>query len=461
MVVRKTLQWIATLLLLAGAVGGGYSYWFFTHSDEQLRAKIYEFVGKKLPNARLEIGRAWFWGHKVHLQNVLLSAKGLDQPLARCAEIVVTLDGEELSDELRIDIRAVHVVRPDVRIMRDATGHWNWEKVLPLPEPDEMCPEVAFDDLQVELQLAHGGGARTAAFHVQQGGVRLVPSARKVFQVEADFRLPSLGDIHLDGGFDLEKRTWRLGGGTAAGANIGDLVDHVLRAFPDTGERLAALERKLHASARTASSDADPTQLEPAQGAASALGAHLAGRAKIQFELRRDATHGPLDYKLLVDLAQGEIDHPLLPFGLQAVAGKVYAHNGTLILRDIEAQNGTMAMNLDGQVNLPQPTAGNRVDLKVIDLPLDNRLRSRLSPGLQRLYNTIRPEGQVDATGSIVCGADGHWQPIGWTLTAKHCALTHEKFPYTITDIVGTAHAEREFARHRPSMEEGAAGRSN
>ena len=81
MVVRKTLQWIATLLLLAGAGGGGYSYWFFTHSDEQLRAKIYEFVGKKLPNARLEIGRAWFWGHKVHLQNVLLSAKGLDQPL--------------------------------------------------------------------------------------------------------------------------------------------------------------------------------------------------------------------------------------------------------------------------------------------------------------------------------------------------------------------------------------------
>jgi hypothetical protein len=438
MVVRKTLQWIATLLLLAGVGGGGYSYWFFTHSDEQLRAKIYEFVGKKLPNARLEIGRAWFWGHKVHLQNVLLSAKGLDQPLARCAEIVVTLDGEELSDELRIDVRAVHVVRPDVRILRDSAGHWNWEQILPLPEPDEMCPEIAFEDLQVALQLAHGG-AGTAAFHVQQGGVRLVPSARKVFQVEADFRLPSLGDIHLDGGFDLEKRTWRLGGGTAAGANVGDLVDNVLRAFPDTGERLAALEKTLHHSAQTASSDADSAPLEPAGEAARSLGAHLSGRAKIQFELRRDSTRGPLDYKLLVDLAQGEIDHPLLPFGLQAVAGKVYAHNGTLILRDIEAQNGTMAVNLDGQVNLPQPAAGNRIDLKVVDLPLDNRLRSRLSPALQKRYDAIHPEGQIDAAGALVCNVDGRWDPVGWKITAKHCSLAHEKFPYPITDVVGTA----------------------
>jgi hypothetical protein len=439
MVVRKTLQWIATLLLLAGAGGGGYSYWFFTHSDEQLRAKIYEFVEKKLPNARLEIGRAWFWGHKVHLQNVLLSAKGLDQPLARCAEIVITLDGEELSDELRIDVRAVHVVRPDVRVVRDSAGHWNWEKILPLPEPDEMCPDVAFDDLQIGLQLAHSS-ADTATFHVQQGGVRLVPSARKVFQVEADFRLPSLGDIHLDGGFDLEKRSWQLGGGTAAGANVGDLVDSVFHAFPEAGERLAAFEKSLRSSVRTASRDADSTTpVEPAPLPGRSVAPHVSGRAKIHFELRRDSSRAPLVYKVLAELAQGEIDHPLLPFGLQAVAGKVFADNSRLILRDVEGQNGAMSVNLDGQLDLPNPAAGNRIEVKIVDLPLDNRLRSRLSPALQRLYRIIRPEGQIDAAGSIVRGANGGWNPVGWKLTAKHCAVAHEKFPYPITDVVGTA----------------------
>ncbi len=438
MVVRKTLQWIATLLLLAGVAGGGYSYWFFTHSDEQLRAKIYEFVAKKLPNAQLEIGRAWFWGHKVHLQNVLLSAKGLDQPLARCAEIIVTLDGEELSDELRIDVRAVHVVRPDVRLVRDASGHWNWEKLLPLPEPDDMCPEVAFDDLQIGLQLSHLS-AGTASFHIQQGGVRLVPSARKVFQVEADFRLPSLGDFHLDGGFDLEKRTWRVSGGTAAGTNIGDIVDSAVHAFPEVSDRLVAFDKTLSSSVRTASSDAATAPQSEPTPLPEGAGPHVAGRAKIQFELRHDSNRQPLVYKVLAELAQGEIEHPLLPFGLQAVAGKIYADNTRLILRDLEAQNGTTRLGLNGEIRLPTPAAGNRVEVKLTDLALDNRLRSRLPPGLQRLYDIIRPEGQVDAAGALVCSADGGWKPVDWTIAAKHCALTHEKFPYPITDIVGTA----------------------
>jgi hypothetical protein len=439
MVVRKTLQWIATLLLLAGAVGGGYSYWFFTHSDEQLRGKILEFVAKKLPNARLEIGRAWFWGRKVHLQNVLLSAKGLDQPLARCAEIVVTLDGQSLSDELRVDIRAVHVVRPDIRIVRDVSGHWNWENILPLPEPDEVCPEVAFEDLQVGLALAHGGTG-TSSFHVQQGAVRLVPSARRKFQVEADGRLPTLGDVHLEGGFDLDKRSWQLGGGTSAGANVADIVDSTLRAFPDMGERLAAFERTLQSRVQTVSNEAEaPARLDPAFVPERSAGRHLAGRARIQFELRRESSHDPVNYKVLVDLAQGEVDHPLLPFGLQAVAGKIYARNDCLILRDIEAQNGTLRLNLDGQVTLPEPAAGNRIDIKIADLPLDERLRSRLPASGRKLYDSVRPEGVIDAAGALICGSGGGWEPTGWSVTAKHCSASHVKFPYPISEIVGTA----------------------
>jgi hypothetical protein len=437
MVVRKTLQWIATLLLLAGVAGGGYSYWFFTHSDEQLRAKIYEFVGKKLPNARLEIGRAWFWGHKVHLQNVLLSAKGLDEPLARCAEIVVTLDGEELSDQLRIDVRAVHVVRPDVRLIRDASGHWNWEKILPLPEPDDITPEVDFDDLQIGLQLTHSN-AEMAAFHVQQGGIHLIPSAHKVFQVQADLRLPTVGDIHLDGGFDLEKRTWRLSGGTENGTSVGELMESLAHAFPDTGERLAAFEQTLRSSVRTASRADDAAGAQPGVATGDSSSPRFSGLAKIQFEVRRDSNHDPLIYKVLAELAQGEIEHPLLPFGLHAVAGKIFADNSRLILRNVEAQNGTTHLDINGEIKLPAPAAGNRVDIKVTDLPLDGRLLARLPPGLQRLYNMIRPAGQIDAAGSLVCAVDGGFEPIGWTFAAKHGSLAHEKFPYPITDVDGT-----------------------
>ena len=277
MVVRKTLQWIATLLLLAGVGGGGYSYWFFTHSDEQLRAKIYEFVGKKLPNARLEIGRAWFWGHKVHLQNVLLSAKGLDQPLARCAEIVVTLDGEELSDELRIDVRAVHVVRPDVRIMRDSTGHWNWEKILPLPEPDEMCPEVAFDDLQVALQLAHGT-ARDGGVSHSTGRGAAGPLRAESLSSRGRFPAARAWATCISTADSISKS--ELGGWAAArlpGRTSAIWSIRRSAPFPTRANGWPPLNRTLHASARTASSDADTTQLEPPGGRRAALGSRSRG----------------------------------------------------------------------------------------------------------------------------------------------------------------------------------------
>ena len=130
--VRKTLQWIAAILVLGGASGGGYAYWLYTQTNEWLRGYAEKAFLQRIPTAVISIGRARFdWSHRIHLYDVHLSAKGLDAPVARCVEIVVTVDGQELSDDQTIDVRSLRIIRPDVRLLRIADGSWNWQK-LPL-----------------------------------------------------------------------------------------------------------------------------------------------------------------------------------------------------------------------------------------------------------------------------------------------------------------------------------------
>src|ERR1700677_3680965 len=184
MMVRKTLQWIAAILALGGASGGGYAYWLYTQTDEWLRAYAQKAFLQRIPTAVISIGRARFdWSHRIHLYDVKLSAEGLDEPVARCVEIVVTVDGQELSQKQTIDVRSLRILRPDVRLIRDAAGSWNWQK-LKLARPEDPCPELSFEDLQVGVWLARKGG-QPSSFHVQQSAVRLIPSAHREFTVEA------------------------------------------------------------------------------------------------------------------------------------------------------------------------------------------------------------------------------------------------------------------------------------
>src|SRR5580704_19413877 len=188
MMVRKTLQWIAAILVLGGAGGGGYAYWLYTQTDEWLRAYAQKAFLQRIPTAVISIGRARFdWSHRIHLYDVKLSAQGLDEPVARCVEIVVTVDGQELSEDQIIDVRSLRILHPDVRLVRDTQGSWNWQK-LRLARPEDPCPEISFEDMQVGVQLARASGPATA-FHVQQSSVGLIPAAHREFAIEAEAQM--------------------------------------------------------------------------------------------------------------------------------------------------------------------------------------------------------------------------------------------------------------------------------
>ncbi len=428
MMVRKTLQWIAAILALGGAGGGGYAYWLYTQTDEWLRAYAQKALLQRIPTAVISIGRARFdWSHRIHLYDVKLSAQGIDEPVARCVEIVVTVDGQELSENQTIDVRSLRILHPDVRLVRDADGAWNWQK-LKLARPEDPCPELSFEDLQVGVWLARKGG-QPSSFHVQQSSVRLIPSAHREFAIEAVAQLPGLGDVQCSGSFAPDRGTWKLRGRTKGTADITELVESVEHIFPESAQQLADLQNRLQSDpVKTA----DLSQARPAPPS-------LSGQAKIDFEIGRDKPNADLDYKAAASLELNDINHPLLPFPLQNLTGQVFVDKHQLVLRNVTVRNGPTQLTADGRIDLPNPSPSNRINIKVQDLVLDRRLGACLPERGRKFFDLVHPAGHLDAAGAIVRAADGKWEPVGWALVFKHCTASHEKFPFPITEIDGTA----------------------
>ncbi len=260
--VRKTLLWIAAILALGSAGGGGYTYWLYTQTDDWLRTYAQKAFLKRIPNAVISIGRG---SVRLEPQNPPLRCpafrEGARRTRGACVEIIVTIDGQELSEDQTIDVRSLRILRPDVRLVRDLQGHWNWHKLLPLARPEDPCPELSFEDLQVGVQLARAGG-QTSAFHIQQSSVRLVPSAHREFAIEAAAQLPGLGDVHFEGDFALDRGTWKVRGGTRGSVNITELMESFAQAFPDAAQRLAAFQNRLPA-APVATADLSGAQPAP------------------------------------------------------------------------------------------------------------------------------------------------------------------------------------------------------
>ena len=83
MMVRKTLQWIATILALGSTTGAADTRIGCTRKRMNGCAPTpNKRLLKRIPNAVISIGRARFdWSRKIHLYDVRLSAKGLDEPV--------------------------------------------------------------------------------------------------------------------------------------------------------------------------------------------------------------------------------------------------------------------------------------------------------------------------------------------------------------------------------------------
>ncbi|RMG35326.1 MAG: hypothetical protein D6725_12750 [Planctomycetota bacterium] len=146
----------------------------------------------------------------------------------------------------------------------------------------------------------------------------------------------------------------------------------------------------------------------------------------------------PWDFRLAYRVDAGRLYSALLPFELEDFSGVITADPQSVRVERLRCGRGPTRITIDAHVALSGAAGADRVALSVADLPVDERLRRHLSPGLARLAELYQPSGPCDISMELAPGNDGRWHLNALRLTAKGCRVSYRDCPYPIHDLHGS-----------------------
>ena len=135
------------------------------------------------------------------------------------------------------------------------------------------------------------------------------------------------------------------------------------------------------------------------------------------------------------DVRDVRATYKAFPYPLTDVAGSVRWENGVSYIEGLRGRRGNARVQIHGQV-----TDAGVPDLTVeaSDVPFDDALRKALSPGWQKTYDELHPEGTaaVHCTVTNPGGSPGKFQ-YRLVIRPEGAAFQHKDFPHKFTDVRG------------------------
>jgi hypothetical protein len=165
----------------------------------------------------------------------------------------------------------------------------------------------------------------------------------------------------------------------------------------------------------------------------------------------RELSQPRADVSLDIGLKDCSIKYDRFPLPLRRITGRVAARNWNWDVRDVVAfgTHDSTIVKCSGSV-VPRGTAWH-ADLVFTaeNLPLDETLRSALSPGVQQAWDELRPHGRIDATALVQHDTHQPKPSIELSLRPNNRSVSIQlvKFPYRLEHIEG-------LARYRPGRVE-------
>ncbi len=439
--VRKTCTWIFVLLLIAVAGGGGYAYWFLSHSDELVRAALLEKMVAAAPDWDVAIpeARIDLWG-RVRVYDLTLKDPERREPTVSLPETIVILDRGRLADQ-EIIIQQVRLLRPQLELVRDRAGKWNLEGIKP-PEPANSQPEIFVENGALTIRVTHEDGRLSPAVTLRDVNLELTPTGKKRYRVTTNFQLDKAGKIDVHGEFDLDAQTWEAGG-AIRGLSLDETLFRELAGFFPQQVRqlegqvdlLLASERLTTAPLPEAASPQTPGSFEAAVDRILRV-AQFSATTDIAFQAKQWQPDAPLQYGAKIALTNGRLQGVFLPFELLDLQGEIFVNNSRISVQQLTARNGNTALHVDGSWALVEGDAPPKIGITITDLPVDLRLRSRLPASWQKYYDDTRPRGRIDVAANLMFDRLNGWT-YGSVVTIKDGAAQHVKFPYPISGLSG------------------------
>jgi hypothetical protein len=418
--IAKFLFW--GLVLVAAIVGGAawFAYALVTDGDTATRL-IRAHAIKFLPGTILEMGRPniSLLRGEVKIKDITLRQRidGDSFLTARLPWLSLRLDARQLLHG-KVVPREVDVSHPNLRLCRRKDGRWNLQGLLadPLPVMSlQNPPPIVIRNGTVELAGDQEAKAPTVPGAAGEGVAILRDVMLRVEAVEG-------GRFHFEGSargdlFDRLELEGSIDPATGDLALAGDLEGLTLS---------ENLHRRL------------PAQARPAY---DALALH---RGEIDLELARLAYHpgAPagrrLDYDIAARLHGGVWECPALPFPINDLSATVAIREGLLTIKHAEGYNGGSTVRAEGSLAVGCPGAAPfDLELDVINLELDQRLRERTPEEFAELWEVFRPSGNVDASVHLRrTEADG---PVATkaTVSCRDVAAVYRHFPYPLEHMSG------------------------
>ena len=450
---RKTLKWLGGILLLAGIAAGGYGYWLWNHCDEYLLKLLIQKQHELAPEWDVEIGRAHFdWHRRVHVYDVKLKAKGQDHTVATLPEVVIVIDRDRFENEQKIEIESVRIINPLVDLRRDTKGAWNWHELLTLKPSDRALPEWFIEQGTLTVRYEQPGSLPPTKIRLTDADGKLIPSGKRQFTFlgKADFN--EAGKLAVKGDWNVDARRWSVTGQLSDIQRTRELLQLAAGTSEAFRQNIAQFEADLERTRAGLTSDEEfrvadstgqelPASLPPrSSGEAGAFRVPdfgLESPLDLKFHVAQTAPGVEWDFRTVIQLKQGTLSHPVLPFPLRGLAGEVYWDNQQIEFRNLLAQNGTTRIALRGRLERNNPRATGHLEVELTNLLLDQRLRSRLPAALRKQYDIVQPSGPADVKLTLYRDAGSSWQPRNFVLTANGCGTLIQAFPYPVTDITG------------------------
>lgn len=440
----KTLPWLLLLVLLTAGAGGWCAWYGWENQERLLRDTVLTKIDEIMPGLDLHLDSVEFdWKRRVYLRGLSLQVPDQSQPLFQTGEIVVLLNQDRLRESQQVEILELSTTNAILHLNRSADGTWNFQN-LPQPKPtSKPLPGWKFEDTTVYLTIEQPSPALPWKAVIKDLDLELIPAGKKVFRLKAGTDIERAGRLEVAGTLDIEHKTWQIEGG------MNDLLagQDLMNLAGETAPELRAKMRELEAQIR----QLDPRQLQ--NGTEVAVVSHpelrvetgpqnvptlgVTGKVGVQFRLAKPAADQPLEYRLVVNFEQGQIDNPILPFALQDIQGKLFWDNQRLIISDLSAMNGITKIKLGAEFTKQDNGQPGKLALLVSNLVLDERIRQRLPGVIRKIYDPLNARGTLDLSGVFHRDAVGHWRPEGLALQARNCTVQHDLFSYPVHSVNG------------------------
>src|SRR5205823_3197568 len=133
-----------------------------------------------------------------------------------------------------------------------------------------------------------------------------------------------------------------------------------------------------------------------------------------------------LPYAAQARLRQGVWECPHLPFPVNDLSASVRIEDDRLTITHAEGFNGRTALRATGTLGLDDPRrAPMDLHVELIDLELDQRLRSRTPPEYDDLWDVFQPRGRVGAEVHVVRDQPGGSVELGARVACREVSAKY------------------------------------